>query len=318
MAPLEITRPDARRSALNGLVDYAGLFPPAALDMDAAVAEYRAARSGPDAWMVDRFICPAARLEELLTILAPTMEAGERPWRVAVTASQGWRDALTADAGAVRMFSDTAGGAASVELVEIRAPAEVAADPDVLGNDAGAVLRAFHAMPIFELPWDQDPLPAMKALVEVRATSGRSLGVKLRCGGLDAALFPSPEAVARFISAAARQLLPLKATAGLHHPFRHVDLATGFHHHGFINVLAATALAHAAADESVVTAVLADEDPDHFTLDRTGLAWHEHSVGAAELDAMRAELFVSYGSCSFEEPVEDLTGLGVLPVEVNA
>jgi hypothetical protein len=298
-------------------VDYAGLFPPAALDMVDAVAGYRAARTGGTAWMVDRFICPASRLEELVSVLAPTMTAGEDPWHLSVTAS-GWIDALTRDAGAVRTFVDTVGSAASVDLVELRVPEDVASDPDRLSSDALLILRAYQAMPFFELPWATSPDTSMDTLAQLREGSGRNLAVKLRCGGLEADLFPSPEEAARFITAAAERSLPLKATAGLHHPFRHVDPDTGFRHHGFVNVLAATALAHRGAPEETVTAVLADEDPDHFTLDRAGLVWREHRVGAADLDAMRTDLFVAYGSCSFDEPVEELTALGVLPLEVTA
>lgn len=298
-------------------MDYAGLFPPAALGMGDAVAGYRAARTGPDRWMVDRFICPATRLEELVTVLAPTMQAGEESWHLAVTAS-GWVESLTRDAGAVRTFVDTVGSAASVDLVEMRVPSEVAADPDRLSADAFLVLRAYQAMPFFELPWNAAPFAAMDALAALREDSGRTLGVKLRCGGLEAELFPSPEEAARFVSAAAARALPMKATAGLHHPYRHIDPATGFHHHGFLNVLAATALAHAGEPESTIAAVLADDDADHFVLDKAGLSWREHRVGAAAFDAMRTDLFVAYGSCSFDEPVADLTGLGVLPLEVSS
>jgi hypothetical protein len=316
MSSLSISRRDARRSALTGLVDYAGLFPPAALPMDDAVAEYRDARSGPTSWMVDRFICSASRLEELVGAMSRSMTAGEVPWRITVTAR--WVEDLTADAGAVRTFVDTVGTAANVELVECRVPGEVAGDPAGLVSDASQILRAYQAMPFFELPWHTAPNAAMDALVALREESGRNLGVKLRTGGLEADLFPSPEEAGRFISAAAARMLPLKATAGLHHPYRHIDAETGFHHHGFVNVLAATALAHGREPETTVAAVLADEDPDHFTLDKGGLTWLDYRVGATELEAMRSGLFVSYGSCSFDEPVADLTALGILPLEVSA
>ena len=48
-----------------GLIDYAGLFPPAALAMDDAVGRYaRPTGAGRDAWMLGRFIVPASRLGE--------------------------------------------------------------------------------------------------------------------------------------------------------------------------------------------------------------------------------------------------------------
>ncbi|HEX5631332.1 MAG TPA: hypothetical protein VFY15_06715, partial [Acidimicrobiia bacterium] len=74
---LEIARRDARRQALSGLIDYAGLFPPASLDLAAAVEEYRAIRGSAESWLVGRFICPADRLVELAGLLMTTMRPGE-------------------------------------------------------------------------------------------------------------------------------------------------------------------------------------------------------------------------------------------------
>jgi hypothetical protein len=314
MSVLEISRPDARRAALRGLIDYAGLFPPASLDMEGAVAGYRSARSSSDSWVVDRFICPAARLEELVGVLAPTMTRGEEPWSLAVTASPGWTDSLTADAGSVRMFSDTVGSAASIELVEIRVPLEVAEEPRLLTADATDVLRAFDAVVLFEIPWDIEPGAAFDAIAGVREDVSRTVGVKIRCGGLEASLFPDPSAVARFIAAAAARDLPIKATAGLHHPFRHIAPDTGFSHHGFVNILTAAALASAGEGVATLVKVLSDEDPGSFSIGRGGVTWREHTVGAEALAGTRSKLFLGYGSCSFDEPVRDLAELGALPV----
>ena len=314
MTALEISRPDARRAALSGLIDYAGLFPPASLDMEAAVDGYRSARTSPESWIVDRFICPAARLEELVAILAPTMTADETPWRLAVTAGPGWTESLAADAGAVRMFAATVATAAKVDLVEIRVPNEVASDSPTLAADAADVLRAFDAFVFFEIPWQSDPGDAFDTLAALREDTSRALGVKIRCGGLEAALFPGSSEVARFISAAVGRSLPIKATAGLHHPFHHTDPKTGFIHHGFVNVLTAAALSSQGCDVATLAAVLADEDPASFSIGRGGVAWHDERVGSTALAEMRANFLVGYGSCSIAEPVEDLTALGVLPV----
>ena len=314
MTALEISRPDARRAALGGLIDYAGLFPPASLDMEAAVDGYRAARESSESWMVDRFICPASRLEELVAVLAPTMTGGEDPWRLAVTAGPGWTESLAPDAGAVRTFAATVATAAKVDLVEIRVPTEVASDARRLAEDAADVLRAFDSFVFFEIPWQLDPGEAFDVLAVLRKDTSRALGVKIRCGGLEAALFPDAGEVARFIAAAVEKNLPMKATAGLHHPFHHTDAETGFIHHGFVNVLTAAALASQGSDVATLTAVLTDEDPAEFSIDRSGVAWRDHSVGSAALVEMRSNVLIGYGSCSFADPVEDLTALGVLPL----
>ncbi|NIR39881.1 MAG: hypothetical protein GWN79_20480, partial [Actinobacteria bacterium] len=183
-----------------------------------------------------------------------------------------------------------------------------------LGADVDAVLTAFEALVVFEVPWQHDPEPVFDLLVEIRAERGRALAAKIRCGGLEPAAFPPPDAVARFIAAVRDRDLPFKATAGLHHPFRHTDSATGFVHHGFVNVLVASGLARTGADVDMLTAVLEETDPAAFEVDSSGLGWSGHRVDHVAAESMRSGLFLGYGSCSFTEPVEDLTRLGVLPV----
>lgn len=314
MTAVEISLPDARRAALSRLIDYAGLFPPASLEMEAAVDGFRAARASSESWMVDRFICPAGRLEELVAVLAPTMTADEDPWRLAVTAGPGWTGSLNRDAGAVRTFAATVSTAAQVDLVEIRVPDEVASNPSRLAAEAADVLRAFDALVFFEIPWQSDPAEAFDTLAVLREDTGRALGIKIRCGGSKAALFPDADEVARFISAAVGRGLPMKATAGLHHPFHHTDPQTGFIHHGFVNLLTAAALASQGMEVAALSAVLADEDSASFSIGRSGVAWHDQSVDTTALAEMRSHVLIGYGSCSFAEPVDDLMALGVLPL----
>src|SRR5262245_39353072 len=53
------------RALLNGLIDYAGLFPPARLPLSESLTNYLRYRSESESWMLGRFICPASRLGEL-------------------------------------------------------------------------------------------------------------------------------------------------------------------------------------------------------------------------------------------------------------
>src|SRR5579871_4947635 len=53
------------RALLAGVIDYAGLFPPAKLPLDRAVRHYARYRTEPEGWMLGRFVCPASRLMEL-------------------------------------------------------------------------------------------------------------------------------------------------------------------------------------------------------------------------------------------------------------
>jgi hypothetical protein len=119
---------------------------------------------------------------------------------------------------------------------------------------------------------------------------------KIRCGG---ERVPTPREVAGFIRECRRLRLPFKATAGLHSAVRH-DAA-----HGFLNVLAAAVFGH---EERVLT----DESRDAFELTPDGFSWHGNTARADEVTAVRRDLFVSIGSCSFFEPVEELQALGIL------
>ncbi|MGH9658246.1 MAG: hypothetical protein ACRD96_06860, partial [Bryobacteraceae bacterium] len=140
-----------------------------------------------------------------------------------------------------------------------------------------AGLEVYH-----EIPLDRRPIPDR---------------AKIRLGGERVA---PAELLARFLVDAR---VPFKATAGLH---RAIRSAGG---HGFLNVLVAAALADRGVE--VVTAALEEDSPAAFRFDSTVVAWREHALGEADIAAMRRRL-ISFGSCSFDEPVEDLRALGLL------
>lgn len=298
-----------RRSAhgaFKSLIDYAGLFPPAALDMTTALEEYASAREGPQAWMLGRFIVPIGRM--------PEMGDRRREFPLSVLINV----ALPADADSGR-WMELAGESLAAVAREREAGArvealEVSIPPprwqretvDAPLGQLGALLERENLRDVTtyaELPRGTVPNAAVK-----RAR----LGVKIRCGGLDAAAFPSVDAVAAFVAGAAAESLRFKATAGLHHPVRHVDAATGFHMHGFLNVLAAATFA-SRADDATLNAIVAEEDPAAFIFDDTSFGWRDLRCDIEELRAVRRSSFVGYGSCSFSEPVDDLIALGMLP-----
>ena len=129
-------------------------------------------------------------------------------------------------------------------------------------------------------------------LVEELARNGARL--KLRCGPA----VPSVEALAAAIRACTEQSLPFKATAGLHHAVRQDG------QHGFVNLLAAAVF----DDEE---AALSEEEPSAFRVEGDAFRWRDRTASAAEIERAR-ELFVAFGSCSFDEPVDDLRALGLL------
>ena len=160
--------------------------------------------------------------------------------------------------------------------------------------------------PYFEISPQEDPVPFLEVLA---AAGGRA---KLRTGGVTADLIPGADEVARFLEACARAGVPFKATAGLHHPFRSRRRLTYAPDspeavmHGFLNVFLAAALAAEGVPAGELADLLREEDPAAFRFGAEGAAWRGRSIARARLEAVRRELAVGFGSCSFEEPRQDL------------
>ena len=146
----------------------------------------------------------------------------------------------------------------------------------------------------------------------LRRPRNLTLGAKVRCGGARPGQTPSVDDLAAFVVAAHAHDVPWKATAGLHHPFRGMGDGGGGVPHGFVNLFFAGIALHAGALEPArAAAVLAEEDPRAFVVDPTHLSWRDVRVEAEQVAAARARC-VSFGSCSFDEPVNDLRELGIL------
>jgi hypothetical protein len=143
----------------------------------------------------------------------------------------------------------------------------------------------------------------------------RATGFKLRCGGAAPTAVPSVEQVAGVLTQCRDEHVPLKATAGLHHPLRHYDPALGTQLHGFLNVFVAGVLAftHTGLPLERVQQIVGDPEGSHFTFSEKGLHWTNYAAALEEILAARQHAVISFGSCSFDEPRDDLRALGFLP-----
>ena len=317
---------------LEGVVDYAGLFPPAGLPMADAVAEYRAALAGPSAWMLGRFVVPAARLDELARALeagpggtAPassratgptgpagvaagvasplnvsgTRGAGSTPWGVSAIV----RDGAADDLAAIGAFNDASARlGARVDAVESK-PASL----------EGIDRLASSCADLGEVYVEIAPGPEADAwLARVAA---RGLRAKVRTGGVTADAFPAPVALAGFLAAAVRHGVAFKATAGLHHAVRgayrltYEPDAASAPMYGYLNVLLATAALLAGAPVETAAAVLQQSDTGDLGFDDAGVRWGGRTYAAADLAALRVRGLVSVGSCSFREPAGEFAAL---------
>jgi hypothetical protein len=312
-ARLTLTR-DAVRAAFADFIDYAGLFPPASLSMNEAIREYDEARNASHAWMLGRFIVPVSRLPELLEGF------GERePFDLSVIVDaspdpRAWFDDVlmkSRELATVRARSLSV----LVRAVELPLPrltsrretydATIGQGATLLDNAAMRDLPCYLEMPRNER-WSELLAGTLSALARARLRS------KIRCGGATEQAFPSPGDLADFVALTTSEHVAFKATAGLHHPIRHRDAASGFMMHGFLNLLAAAVLAGIGVSRDELESVLADENANDFQLDDAGLRWIDRRASAAEIERSRTETFVGYGSCSFSEPVEDLTAMGAI------
>jgi hypothetical protein len=142
-------------------------------------------------------------------------------------------------------------------------------------------------------------LPPGDDVFRIDQLAALGMRAKVRCGGQSV---PRPAALAELIWFCRRRGVPFKATAGLHHAVRTDD------EHGFLNLLAAAVF----GDEQDA---LEDEDREEFSLTSDEFGWRERTASAEEIARVRRELFVGFGSCSAQEPIDALTAVGLLPAE---
>jgi hypothetical protein len=284
---------------LASLIDYAGLFPPAGLEMKHAVANYARYREGEHAWALGRFIVPAARLVEFESLL-PEARSGAG-WHISALLGPD----VAADMAVIGQFNSRHTGRAQIDSVETKA-----ATP-------GEILAMRRAIPdsvlaYFEIPYSDDPATLLATIHKARARA------KIRTGGLTPEVFPRAEQIARFILRCIAAEVPFKATAGLHHPVRCVrpltyapDAPTG-KMHGFINVFMAAAFALTGVSETALIELLQEESAIAFRFDATGASWRDHRIDQKLLLESRGSLGMSFGSCSFDEPIDDLHAINLL------
>lgn len=297
---------------LHCLFDYAGLFPPAALDLDTASEAFVRHRARPEAGMLARFVVPLARVEALAALLPPglpttlaVLATPLDPGADLATAAQ----SVQADVTRLAAFLD-AQPAFAADALELRPPDAVLGSADALDGFLAAVdaLRPPELRLAVELPWGI-PAEVYAGLLGSLRDAGAAL--KLRTGGLTPEAFPTVETLAEALAAADEAGVAFKATAGLHHPLPSVR--GGLPMHGFLNVFGGAALLHAdAVDVATLPAVLAETDPAAFALGADGsFAWRDRRIDREAVADARQAFALSIGSCSFDEPVGDLRAMGV-------
>jgi len=286
------------RALLAGAIDYAGLFPPAALDLATVVANYGRYRVGDEAWALGRLVVPVARLDDLERAAGTRWRedalAGHAPWRISALVGND----VAADARRTAAFNQTHAPAAVVDCVEARARS--VAEVEALGG-------LFDGVDLFvEVPLATELAPLISAIRGIRAHA------KVRTGGVTADAFPDARDVARFLKACAEGGVSFKATAGLHHALRGEyrltyapDSPTGTMF-GYFNIFLASAQAQTGASLEQLIRTLAGSNRAMLGIDDEEIRWEGGRASTEMMQRTRANFALAFGSCSFREPLDDL------------
>jgi hypothetical protein len=286
--------PESLRALLANLIDYAGLFPPAGLGMSEAVANYASYLAGEYAWILGPFVLPANRLEEFTQ--AQSGSKLRAPWRLSCLVG------VEADLSKVERFH----GQSSAQIASIETKTETA------DQVTGFMARLPASVTVyFEVPLNC----SVELLSTIRRMGARA---KVRTGGLVPEAIPSSDALSGFLARCASTRTAFKATAGLHHPLRclgpltYETNAPSAKMHGFLNVFLAAGLAYQGVVAGELTAMFGIEDAACFTFENQMIRCPRGTLSTDQVRVAREQFAVSFGSCSFDEPIKDLQALQLL------
>ena len=300
------------RALLAQSIDYAGMFPPCSLALEPALRNQAEYVRAPEAWMLNTFVLSVSQFDAAGESLS--LFERQHPLRISALGSKGAnRDHFIAGlkiaADKIRSLCAQHAGLVSVDQLETA----LAPDADLgLLAKITSILDGFGLQTFWEAPADLAGQTIALLAEHNLATDQRPFGVKLRTGGVTADAFPTSGQIARVIVAAAKARLPIKFTAGLHHPIRQFRDEVQTKMHGFLNVLGAAVLAAEHGwNEKQTAEMLEDEDTASFLFEDGSFAWREWKIANDRIKERR-KFVTSFGSCSFDEPREDLRVLGLL------
>lgn len=284
------------KALLSSVVDYAGLFPPAKLSMGEAMANYTQDQMASYSWMLGRFVLPASRLNEFETLL-PTFPLKQCSLSMILSGN------LESEIERVRSLTNQ-----KITVTALEFPPLPPTEIERLLPQLSAKVDSF-----FEIPLNSN-LDAYLAVLQ-----GTGASAKVRTGGITTDAFPSTTQLCQCILSFAKAQIPFKATAGLHHPLpanhpltSEPDSPSAMMH-GFLNVAVLAALVHwqkVTPEEGLE--VLDESSIDAFQFTEDGIGWSDRRLDIAQIQEARQHFFHSFGSCSFQEPIDDLKELKLL------
>lgn len=291
------------RLLMSGAIDYAGLFPPSAMSMSEAVLNYATYRNSNYSWMLGRFVCSVARLEELADAARDFVSRdAANVWRVAAVAGEDLYDTIRR----IEDFNANNGPGLVCDVVEMKA--DTLYQIEAVAHDLPRGVTVY-----FEID------PKVELVEKLMAIAASGQRAKLRTGGVTPEAFPKSVDIVRFVTACVAANVPFKATAGLHHPIRcfrpltYEENSAKGTMHGFLNLFLMTGFAVESYRRSFLEDVMEEEFEEVFTVEPQSISWRgEYTLNLHQIERLRTLGIQSFGSCSFDEPVADLQTLGML------
>jgi len=296
---------------LYKLIDYAGLFPPAKLEIEPSLKNYAEYIKSTDKWMMSQFIIPVSRLDEIPTGLMKKYSENF-PLRLSLISGDICNDIATVNKFINMNNNSTIFTGYESRISDLAMFSQNLLDVQKLGQDQNLNFESFYEVSPND-SWINQMNEVVSIISAFNARYEAGVGFKLRCGGVEANMFPPADNIAQAILACRDASVSMKFTAGLHHPVRHYSESVKTKMYGFFNIFIGGMIADKFNLEAdALTTILLDENPENFTFDDNGLHWKTYSISSLEIQNYRQEAFISFGSCSFNEPREDLQQLGLL------
>jgi hypothetical protein len=289
---------ESLRILLAEIIDYAGLFPPSNVGMTSAVQNYANYLQSENAWMLGRFILPVSKLDEFSAEAESFF--GDKIWRLSVVADENLPETLDK----IAKFNESNAEKFIVEMLELKV------------NSADEIHHASKLIPrnlttYFEIPLQEIMTDLMIALA---MTKNRA---KIRTGGITKEAFPNSPEIVKFMRVCIAANVPFKATAGLHHPLKCTKPLTYEQNapvgtmHGFLNLFLSACFLRQDLNNSFVHNLINETDAGKLEFADEGVLWKEHAVLNQTIETVRTKNAISFGSCSFLEPIEDLQNAGL-------
>lgn len=285
------------KALLASIVDYAGLFPPAKLSMQEAMINYANYQLTSYSWMLNCFVLPVSRWNEFAAFV-PTLDL--KQWSLNLIISKDWETEINILRSLISNHNIT--------VTALEFPPLPPTEIHRILPHLPATVDAF-----FEISLTRD----FEGYLTVLRHS--SAAAKIRTGGVTVDAFPRFKELCQCISSFAEAKVSFKATAGLHHPLLGNHRVTyepnspSTMMHGFLNVAVLAALLYwQKITLQQAVEVLQNSNSNNFQFIADAITWRDYHLNIAEIEQVRQDFFYSFGSCSFQEPVDDLKELKLL------